>query len=222
MSQQINLYNARFLRQREWLTANTLAAAFGLAVLMVAGWSVWAQRQAADAQADVDSSATQLKAAQQRMAELGARLATNKPSPQLANELATAQALVKARGDVLAAVQGGILGDDAAGAFSEYLRGFARQTPAGVWLTGVRIGAGGGDMEIRGRMLNSSLLPEYIRRLSGEKAFQGKTFSALDVRQGMADAKPAQAGQPAVVAAAAGFVEFVLAPRSGPAAEARK
>ncbi|MDE2584906.1 MAG: hypothetical protein KGN39_05860, partial [Betaproteobacteria bacterium] len=51
-----------------------------------------------------------------------------------------------------------------------------------LWLTGFEIGPGGLEMEIRGRMVNQSLLPRYIQRLDNEPRFRGRRFAALEMR----------------------------------------
>jgi hypothetical protein len=58
-----------------------------------------------------------------------------------------------------------------------------------------------------------SLLPDYIRRLNAEKAFQGRQFAALDVSQGAIAATSGAAALAAGMAAAAErprFSEFKL------------
>jgi hypothetical protein len=112
-------------------------------------------------------------------------------------ELDSAETSVRRRGDIARLLESGAIGST--GGFSDYLRGFARQAPEGLWLTGFTIGAGGNDMEIRGSMLNPATLPDYIRRLGTEKSFQGRNFAALTMNR--ADAAPA--AQPAGAAATA-------------------
>ena len=104
------------------------------------------------------------------------------------------------------------------------LRGFARQTAEGVWLTGFVLA--GSEVEIRGRLSDAALLPHYIQRLNGEPIFKGRRFAALDMSEGSlqpAGAAATPATAPAAPAAAPGasaapqsapggrrFTEFVL------------
>ena len=69
-------------------------------------------------------------------------------------------------------------------------------------------------MEIRGSMLAAAALPEYIRRLGAEKAFQGRSFAALTMSR---DEPPAAAPEKVVaVSPAPTFaqpINFVLMPK---------
>jgi hypothetical protein len=127
--------------------------------------------------AQAASGESQLKAARDQVAALGQQVAGRKPDERLQQEIAARRLLLEARGEVLATLRQGL--GPQSHSFADYLRGFARQTVAGLWLTGFAVDATGGSMEIRGRTLDPALLPEYIRRLDQEKAFEGQTFAAL-------------------------------------------
>ena len=97
--------------------------------------------------------------------------------------------------------------------FSDYLRGFARQAQDGLWLTGFFIGAGGSDIEIRGRMQNAGALPEHIRRLGGEAVFRGRNFSALNMtRAELPPVQPPLLDRRRTPVAGREPIEFVLVP----------
>jgi len=104
-----------------------------------------------------------------------------RPSPQLLAEIEQTQALVRRSDEmsrVLEAVAAG-----GKGGFSEYLMALARQIPEGLWLTGIDIAAGGSDVEIRGSLIDTAALPEYIQRLGTERTFRGRNFAALSLNQ---------------------------------------
>ncbi|MDD5174832.1 MAG: PilN domain-containing protein [Sterolibacterium sp.] len=142
---------------------------------------------------------------------------------QLANELANARALLKSREEVVKVLESGAFSNTIG--FAEFLRGFARQAPNGLWLTGFTIGAGGTEMEIRGRMLNPASLPEYIRRLKTEKVFQGRSFASLTIQRPEDGKEKKIAGSPTIPiaklsspsspssqASLPSYVDFVLMP----------
>lgn len=179
MSAQINLYHPRFLKQRDLLTLGnvTIAAAVVYAAMAGAVGLAWqyaasSQQSAAVAEAELNSVKAQVEVAT-------ALAATRKADPKLMAEVERAEASLNRRSDVARLLESGAVGSPAG--FSDYLRGFARQTPQGLWLTGFTIGAGGGDIEIRGSMINPASLPDYIKRLGTEKAFQGRTFATLSM-----------------------------------------
>lgn len=222
MSAQINLYHPRFLKQRELLTlANVLLAAVAFyALLALAGG--WAWREAATRADAAAAAETQLKAAQAAVAT-ATKAASRQANPQLIAEVASAEAVLRRRGDIAQLLEGGAVGST--GGFAEHLRGLARQVPEGLWLTGFVIGPGGRDMEIRGSMLDAAALPDYIRRLGSEKAFQGRSFASLTLNR--ADPAPLlrPVGQAAAVAPAPTLVrrpiDFVLTPKLAEAREAK-
>jgi MSHA biogenesis protein MshI len=191
VSAQINLYHPRFLKQRELLTLGNVALAAAVLYVVLAAAGGWAWQESAARKEAAAAAEAQLKSAKEQVAVATKAAAARKPSAQLIAELDSAETSVRRRGDIARLLESGAIGST--GGFSDYLRGFARQAPEGLWLTGFTIGAGGNDMEIRGSMLNPATLPDYIRRLGTEKAFQGRNFAALTMNR--ADATPA--AQPA-------------------------
>lgn len=76
----------------------------------------------------------------------------------------------------------GILSQDEFGntsGFVEHISGLARQRIDGLWLTKIRIAAGGTDVALRGTTSKPALLPKYLQRLSAEKIFVGTEFKSL-------------------------------------------
>jgi hypothetical protein len=81
-------------------------------------------------------------------------------------------------------------------------------------------------IEIRGRTVDPSSLPNYIQRLDNEKVFHGRSFAALQMKTvsaepaaapGQAAAAapapaPVQTAQPAAASPAATYSEFTLVP----------
>ncbi|QDX81703.1 hypothetical protein B9N43_10825 [Denitratisoma sp. DHT3] len=214
MSQQINLYNPGLLKKREWLTAANVAMGAASLLVLVALWGGWARFQADRLEREAAPVDAQLKAMQQQLTALSKEMSERKPSPKLEQELKTAQNALLARQTVAGILERG-LGKQAVG-FAEYLRGLARQTPTGVWLTGFVVAADGSGMEIRGRTTDPALLPDYILRLNDEKVFRGRAFAALQMQEGSLAEKSQSASIPAGTAAplkaAAGFHEFALVP----------
>ncbi|MDP2792610.1 MAG: PilN domain-containing protein [Sulfurisoma sp.] len=216
MSAQINLYHERYLKQREWLTlTNVVVVTVALlATLGAAGGWVW--RDAAARQMEARAAEANLKQAKTQFEVQTKAAAARKPSPQLAAEVANAESLLQRREQILRLLESGVIGTTAG--FADTLRGLARQVPEGLWLTGFTIDGGGNDMEIRGSMLNGGVLPDYIRRLGGEKAFHGRSFAALTLNRPDAPAAAQVPGAPGAAAPRAPtppprHLDFVLAPK---------
>jgi hypothetical protein len=216
MSAQINLYHPRFLRQRDLLTLTNMVIAAVIACIALALTAGWARQDAATRLQAATAVEAQLKSAKEQVEAATKAAAVRKPSPQVIAELELAESVLRRRGEIARLLESGAVGST--GGFAEYLRGFARQVPEGLWLTGFNIGSGGTDMEIRGSMLNPAALPDYIRRLGAEKVFQGRSFAALTMNR--ADSPPAvrPVGQGAAVLPAPTLaprppIDFVLMPK---------
>jgi Tfp pilus assembly protein PilN len=222
MSAQINLYHPRFLKQRELLTLGNvlLAAAVLYGVVALAGG--WAWRDAATRAEAAASAETQLKVAKDAV-DLATKAAGRQANPQLIAEVASAEAQLRRRGEIAQLLESGAVGST--GGFAEHLRGLARQVPEGLWLTGFAIGPGGWDMEIRGSMLDAAALPDYIRRLGGEKAFQGRSFASLTMNRAESAPVLRPVGQATAVSPAPTLaprpIDFVLMPKLAEAKEAK-
>jgi hypothetical protein len=225
VAQQLNLFDPALLRKRDWLAlANVVMLALLLLVAVAVAATV-VRRDVPSLTAQVATNENQLKLMREQVIVLGQRVANRKPDQRLENELSENRLLLDARNAVLTALRQRM--DPSAGSFAEYLRGFARQSVSGLWLTGIAVDAASHGMEIRGRTIDPALLPEYIQRMNKEPAFQGRAFSALKLAEGKTDVVPgtpaatnAAANTPADAAKKALFHEFTLIPLS-PAANGK-
>lgn len=224
MSAQINLYHPRFLKQHDPLTLRNTALAATAVYVALAAAGGWAWQNASARRGEAAAAEEQLKAVRAKVEAATKELAARKPSPQLAAELERSEATLLRRTEIARQLEGGAIGNTAG--FSDFMRGFARQAQDGLWLTGFKIGSGGEDMEVRGSMLNAASLPDYIRRLGGEKAFQGRNFAALTLNRPEPAAPAGSGGRDAAAAPAAPGshpIEFVLLPnRQGGTQEGRQ
>lgn len=195
MSAQINLYHPRFLKVRDWLNLRHLALATVLVYGAFGFWAVAARHEAGQRQAEAAAASAELEAVKVAIEDAN-RKSSQPANPQLLAEVGHARLALVRREEIARLLENGAVGNSSG--FSEFLRGFARQVPAGLWLTGFTLGAGGGDMEIRGSTFDEKIVPDYIRRLGGEKAFHGRSFSALSLQR---EAATTADTSPAVVAA---------------------
>lgn len=210
MSQQINLLLPELRPRFDWLALPVvaMAAVAGLVLLlMLAEFQSLRGSQLKSEEAEING---QLLNLQQQVQAVSQSLLSRKPSETLPQEIAAVKAAVDQRREVLAFV--GQAGMDPSSGFSSVLEGFARQSVDGVWLVGFGLAPKG--IEIRGRLLDSSLLPTYIDRLNSDTAFQGRRFSALEMK-GVIPVIEARAGVQAVttnVVPTPGrpYTEFVL------------
>lgn len=176
MSQQINLFDARFRRQAPHFSSTTLvialAAVLGFTIAIRELYAYQSRAMQATFE-EIDRRAAELRDQTVRFArEFGDQGA----SIALADEIARVDGRLRARRALLEGIQGGPSSE--AEGFSPYLTALARQTMHGVWLTGVEIGASG-ELVLKGRVLESELVPAYMRRLNQEPLFKGRPVREL-------------------------------------------
>lgn len=223
MAQQINLFDPALQRQRDWLALGKVVPVAIVLALLVAGAGLLARQPLPMLQAQKAANDNQLKALRDRIVVLGRQATDRKPDSRVESELAETRRLAAVRGEVLQMLTQRL--DARANPFADYLHGLARQSLPGLWITAFAFDAESGGMEIRGRTTDPALLPEYIRRLNKEPAFQGRAFSALKLAEGKPEQPAAKSPQATAPAAAPGaptakalFHEFVLIPvKTGPA-----
>ncbi|GAB1392147.1 MSHA biogenesis protein MshI2 [Rhodocyclaceae bacterium] len=210
MAQQINLYDPALKRKRDWLALENVVIGGLLLLVAVGAIGMVERRMLPDLSARSVAAEAQVKAMREQVMMLGQRAANRKPDPRLEQALTAKRQLLSLRGEVLATLRNSV-GPNAS-SYAEYLRGFARQTVSGLWLTGFTVKTAGNGMEIRGNTTDPALIPEYIRRLNKETAFQGQTFAALKLERPAP--KSGTAGSAAGAAPAAPqWHEFMLIPK---------
>jgi hypothetical protein len=205
MSQQINLFNPVFLKQKKHFSAKTMLQALGLIWLSVFAVYGLQMYQLSTLRSQERAMRAQAEHVSQQLMNAGAGQ-NSRGSRVLEDELRRAEADLKLLQDVSVAVQVEVDGN--APGFSRYLSAFARQPVSGLWLTGVTVA--GDDLEVRGRALRAELLPVFIRRLGREDVLRGKGFSELSVVARTEPVKGTQAQPESTPEALQRFVEFSL------------
>lgn len=210
MSQEINLLNPALRHKRDWLAFDMVAGGAALALLVVVVFYAFAAVQARTAQQRYAALADEVQMGQKELQAATAQLATRKSDPALEQEAERLKSALNQRRELFRMASG--FASSGNGGVADVMRGFSRQIVDGVWLTGFVVAPD--DFEIRGRLLDSSLLPTYIRRLNAEPALRGRQFVALDMRAVAEDVAAAGAANPAekpkVVSTVPRYTEFVL------------
>ncbi|MHB8667918.1 MAG: PilN domain-containing protein [Burkholderiales bacterium] len=194
MTQQINLFNPIFLKQKKTFSAVNMLDAMAVLLVGVALFYGYASIQTLNLDRQSVETARQYYQSKARLTEASERYAPKKANPALAEEVESLQAQVNARKANLQDLGASALGGGAG--YAEYMRALARQSLAGLWLTGFSVGDGAVEMEISGRALHPELVPAYIRRLAQEPALRGRAFDSLSMtqRDGTLSADPARPG----------------------------
>jgi hypothetical protein len=208
LSQQINLFNPVFLKQKKVFTSLAMAQAIGVLLLGCLAMVMYGKQSVASLEKQAALTGEQLKQKQARLAVVNVEFAPRQKSLALEAQIAQANAELNAMQTVAAILKRGEVGDSSG--FAETFRALARQNVNGLWLTGVSIA--GPELDVRGRTLDAALVPGYITRLKREPVMQGRSFASLQ----MGDALPKKQGVPPAAQSAAAasapppYVEFSL------------
>jgi hypothetical protein len=215
LSQQINLFNPIFRKQKKYFSSVTMAQGLAIICVACALLALDAARRTRALSTQAASIDALLLARQERLAEFRVRYAPRQKSATLAAEIAAAQLELSMLANAQATVARGGFGDTRG--FSSYFRAFARQSVDGLWPTGLTIASGGNQLGVQGNALQADLVPLYMRRLASEPVMQGKAFSSLEIGDAVTgpQAAAAPAGAPAA-APARQYLRFSL--QSGGAA----
>ena len=179
MTQQINLFNPIFRKQKKYFSSVAMVQALAIicvACALLATDAAFRMRALAQQAAATEAL---LVARQQRLTEAKVQFAPRQKSATLGAEIVAAQEELAMLQSATATVQRGGFGDTVG--FSPYFRAFARQSIDGLWLTDVKVASGGAAIGIQGNALQAPLVPQYMGRLAQEPVMKGKAFATLAI-----------------------------------------
>jgi Tfp pilus assembly protein PilN len=186
VSQQINLFNPVFLKQKKYFSALTMVQALALILLGCGLLVLYANFQLSIRTRSAAATAAQLLTTRGQLITVTAQFAPHQNNQALDDDIKNTQIDIQAVQHVFDALRSGDFGDTKG--YSGYFRAFSRQIIDGLWLTGISIVGAGHDINLRGRTLNPELVPAYLTRLKREPEMQGKSFSELDMQVQKANA----------------------------------
>lgn len=217
MSQQINLFNPIFLKQRKYLSLVTMLQALGLIVLGSLFFYGYALYQVGQLRQQSEESTRRFNAEQERLARYTAEFSPQQASQLLQAEVQRLEKELAEQTSMVDTLKSGSVGNTTG--YSRYMRAFSRQVVQGLWLTSFKVTGDAAQISLSGAVLDPELLPIYIQRLRREQALQGKSFSNLEMQRPKTDP-----GKDAKSATAARYVEFTMysTPDTTPGTEAKK
>jgi hypothetical protein len=177
MAQQINLFNPVFLKQRKIFSALTMAQALGAVALGVILLYVYASYRIGVIERSVAELDARAKEQREQLLRIARDFSPQGRSKLLEEELARAETRLRSSRELLESLRTGGLGNTSG--FSRYLAAFARQALAGVWLTGIAVGADENELAVRGRALHADLVPAYLKALRNEPIMRGREITEL-------------------------------------------
>lgn len=177
MAQQINLYGPSFRRPKNALSASNALRGLALVVtigLLIGGFLTWRTSVGL-----VDTKEQQVFAQHRAKAmALKEQVAAQRQAVEL--EASKLREVEQALARVKATLKGGAAGDTAV-SYAAYFEALAKQSHGSLWLTGFVVSPDGQSIELKGRMLDASALPDYLTRLNAEPVFKGRQFAQLQL-----------------------------------------
>jgi hypothetical protein len=223
MGQQINLFNPLFLPQKKHFSAVAMAQSLAVVLASMVLLHIFASQQARALEKLLSETSRDAAQRREQMVALTKQYSARGTSKTIEDDIARVGAQLQRRNDLFAELRTSVGGN--AGGFSPYLSALARRPLQGVWLTGLEIADRTGDVVIRGRALSAELVPSYVRNLSLDPAFAGRSVSSLQVTardETQADARSGSQGQMTAQTSPSRYVEFFLSIAPGAANAAEK
>lgn len=213
MSQQINLFNPIFLKQKKHFSALTMLQALGLLIGGILAFHGYTLRQTQALARVAEDTGRQLTVQSAQVGRQTQEFSPQGRSKMLSDELARTSVRLGQREEMLSLLRTGGLGNT--DGFARYLSAFARQSIGGVWLTGFTIGGDEAELRVTGRVLHPDLVPAYIRALNREDVMRGRRvdelrLTAREGRDTPGTAAPGAGPAAATAAPARHFVEFSM------------
>ena len=180
MTQQVNLYQPIFRKQRKVFSAVTIAqaaAVFIVGLLLIYGYGRW---QLAALGADIDALELQRNAAMLQLQVLSAQARPASRARLIDDKLREAEIEARQKERLLRAFETGRIGN--VSGFSAHFTALARQQLDGLWLERVEIRDDG--IVLAGAAELGELVPRYLQRLGAETAFAGTEFARLQLARG--------------------------------------
>jgi len=202
MPQQINLCTPIFLTQKRYFSAQTMASALGVFVLLggiLSGYWAWTLKSLSEGYHQ------SVSANQREITRLQAAIRLNRENSApadaaLVQELQTRQSELERRQALLAELKRGLLRDGQGHAARLQL--VARSIPPQAWVTTIK--ADEQSLELGGYTLEPAALNGWMERLGQSPLLQGQQLSVVKVERVATDGRGPGAAPAPVLARAAG------------------
>ncbi|MEO8343741.1 MAG: PilN domain-containing protein [Gallionella sp.] len=191
MSQQINLFNPIFMKQRKYFSLLAMLQALGMIIagsLIFYGYAIYQVNQLSR---QSEENTKRYNAEQTRLARYVSEFSPQQSTQLLQDEVQRLEKQTAEQNETIDTLKSGAVGNTTG--YSEYMRAFSRQVVQGLWLTGFKVTGDAAQISLSGGVVNPELLPVYIQRLGKERIMHGKTFSTLKMQQAKADVNTAAA-----------------------------
>lgn len=181
MSQQINLYQPIFRKEKIVFSARTiLFLAVGLIVILGL-WSVLVGQRLASLEQELARQQQAEQRAVTQVAEMRASMPPDEPDAELESrveQLRTRRAELR---ESLAALEGRTPAAEVG--LRDRLGALSGQVPEGLWLTAIHLADQGQSVSLSGNALEARLVPDYLSGLSSLELFSGLNFRQIRLEE---------------------------------------
>lgn len=178
IAQQINLYLPELRPNREVLTAARLArtvAAVVVVMMLLSALSYW---QRSGLQEELAVVQAEVSAQTERTEQIERDAASRSSNQTLLRDIETRETRLTQSQELLEFLRNTTLGNSTG--YSEFMKDLSRASFDGIWLTEFRISGGSDSVFLRGNVLQTAMVPDYVGRLSGsQSSLQGRLFNRL-------------------------------------------
>ncbi|MCB1692956.1 MAG: hypothetical protein KDI19_09330 [Pseudomonadales bacterium] len=180
MIHEVNLYKAEFRPKRLIASFHQIVGAWLVVVLVCAGVSVWMHAGRIEQQEKLAKSLHLESQLNLQIASLSKELEQRSSDTTLERKNEQLKARLKQGADLLTFLEGRKVSLDGTASLAGMLKGFARQSGQGLWLTEIHAG-GEDELSLSGYVDHAERIPAYLKRLGRDPAFEGRHFTALQV-----------------------------------------
>jgi hypothetical protein len=188
MSQQINLINPALIKQKDLLTPVNIGVVYSLLIGAMLFWYIEAQQSVSRLLIQQHQLDATLTTQQTLLTQMTADRVPRAPDAALEAQwiaLEDKHAMQQLMIDTLVhnkpSLDKGL---------DSYMRGLAKQTLEGIWLTGFLIDQQKRSVTLQGKSLQADNLPAYMQKLGEEPVFKGQSFSGLLVKSPVDSTSP--------------------------------
>lgn len=181
MSQQINLYQPIFRKEKIVFSAQTIAwLSLGLVVLLTL-WSVLVGQRVAGLEAELERQQQAEQRAVRQVAELQSSMPPEQPDAVLQTQIERLQARRDGLQESLTALERRMPAAEIN--LLARLDALSVEIPDGLWLTGLLMADQGQTLTLHGNALEARLVPAWLSELSTVEQFSGLGFRQIRLKE---------------------------------------
>jgi hypothetical protein len=206
MRQQINLYQPIFSEERKLLGGRTVASAFAVLIVALAGFSFYTNVRIGKLGEEVGALRSQQSQQESMLTATGDLQAARAKPVAIEAHIKQLTAAVAERDRALRVLQTGAAGQTAG--FAPRLEALARRHVDGLWIDHVTLSGTNGSMSLGGATLNPDIVPVYLDSLSRDSVLTGTRFDEFVIERPAGKADSDASGEKPVPARIGGEIRF--------------